>query len=241
MHIKVELQEEIIKVKEKCKKHSTVLFIIICLLSFTMGATTAKAYVSLSAKGFYNSSLPSGIAQKSLDMINSAGIGYTTTPCVADSGVYIFKMAMNVYEAVFVHAHGSYGLVTLSASGNNLYGTTVDSWTNGSISSRLVYLSACKSGTPSDIYGDLPAKIISKGVGTVVSFKQIITASTSTNGIHRFNALAVSNMINGYGVAQAMSLAWITFKAECDAAGSSYFGADSYRITGYGDYMLRHT
>lgn len=217
-----------------------VVFTFLCIFAFILGNQTSKAYTTKTARGYYISSSPSGIASNSKTIIDSAGIGYTTSTAIADPSVYIFKNAMNSHEAIFVHMHGAPGLVQLQASGYCLYGTTVSSWTSGCLSSRLVYLSSCQVGTVSATYGDFPALLCQKGVGTVISFKQNIAASTYTNGIHRFNELAVTNMVNGYPVSQSMSLAKATFIAECNAAGTGYYGADSYRITGYGDYMLRH-
>lgn len=73
----------------------------------------------------------------------------------------------------------------------------------------------------------------SKGVRTVVAFKDIITAATNSDGIHRFNSLVVYRLVNGDTISDAMESALEQFLNEQTVEGRTW-GADSYNI--YGDF-----
>ena len=135
-----------------------------------------------------------------------------------------------------MHTHGAPGLVTLSSS-TTVTGSDISGW-NGALGARLFYISSCETGTVSQVYGDLPAIAVGKGVYSVVSFRNVISASSDYNGIHNFNRLAITNMTQGYGLTYAMSRAYTTFSALCN---NGYYGADSYRITGNYYYMMNHS
>ena len=173
------------------------------------------------------------------------GIGFTTHSTLADPSVSFIKTAMNTHETVFINCHGSYGMFRVQNGGSAIYGTDISSWSNGCLSSKLVYLSACKTGTSSSTYGDVPALLTQKGVETVVSFKDDVTYYTSTDGINRYNELVVTDMVYGYPLYLSMSMAQNSFIAECNSSASSYpddyFGISSYRIKGYGNYMIVHS
>lgn len=223
--------------KKRKKKLRHFIIFITCITSMFLGAISAEAYVSKTVSGCYRSDFISGIAESGVQQIINSGIGYTNPINYINASITTFKNAMKNREVVLVHTHGGAGYVCLTSSAN-LYGTTVASWED-TLSAKLVYLSACTAGTTSTSYGNLPYELMKKGVGTVVSFKETISASTATNGIHEFNLIAITNMTNGYSVAQAMAMAYTTFRGMC--TDDDYWGADSYQITGYGDYKLRHT
>ncbi len=226
------------KNKNKCKKKRLCFTVcIICIASMFLGVISAEAYVSKTIAGYYRSDFVSGIAEAGVQQVLNAGIGYNISSYHVDASAATFKKSLQNREVVLLHSHGSTGYVTLSST-EKVYGTTVASWTD-TLSAKLLYLSACKAGAQSSTYGFLPYELTKKGVRTVVSFKENISASSTTNGIHQFNLIAITNMTQGYTVSQSMALAYTTFRGMCTSG--NYWGADSYQITGYGDYYLRHT
>ena len=77
------------------------------------------------------------------------------------------------------------------------------------------------------------SQLYRRGVQTVVTFKGLLSASTNSDGIHRFNSLVMSNFIGGKTIYNSIDTSLDQIYLET----GGYHGADSYFI--YGNPSLK--
>ena len=198
---------------------STLLFVVFIFVGSVVAATSQ----STTTVGFYRSDHTKGIANEGPKHLATHGYSYNI---YADASVSQFISALANKDVIFVNSHGSAGMITLSTSssvtGNQIVASSFLS------NAELVYLSTCQTGMHSNTNGNFCSALVNKGVDTVVAFTQNITASTDTDGIHRFNSIVVYKLICGYSVYDALETAKIQIYSES----MRYWGADSYVIYG---------
>lgn len=206
------------------KRICYTIFSVILFVAFVfVGSAAASTSKSATAVGFYRSDFTKGIADEGPKHLSTHGYSYNI---YSDADVSKFKSALTNNDVIFIHSHGAEGLFTLSPS-VYVYGNQIAS---ASISSNatLVYISACKTGLSSSIYGNVGSALVNKGVDSVVAFTENVSASTDTDGIHRFNSIVVYKLVCGYSIYSALFSAKIQIFDESD----KYWGADSYIIYG---------
>lgn len=198
---------------------SSMLFVVFVFVGSSFAATNKNP----TAVGFYLSTFTKGIADEGPKHLSTHGYYYNI---YADADVSQFTSALTNKDVIFVHTHGAPGLFQLSPSvyvyGNQIASSSISS------NAKLVYLSACKAGLSGSAYGNIGSAMVNKGVDSVAAFTEYISASTDTNGIHRFNSIVVYKLVNGYSIYSALASAKIQIYDETN----KYWGADSYIIYG---------
>ena len=203
------------------------LCIVIFFISATLGSVTANG-ATRRVSGFYRSDFVKGVAYEGPNHL--AIHGYSQS-IYEDGSVNQFRLALINDDVIFIHSHGAPGLFTLSL--NTQVSGTMISTMSFSSGTKLVYISACKSGQ-SGTLGNVCDALKNKGVDAVVAFKENVGATTDTNGIHRFNSIVVYKLVNGYTIKEAMELA----KKQIYSESEKYWGADSYVIYGDGSVTV---
>lgn len=216
-------------IKKGCIYMKKIGYIVLCTLLLivfgSIGAIAADVRASGRAVGFYRSDFTDGIADEGPRQLGTHGYAYSI---YADSSLSTFISSVTSSTVVFVHTHGSPGCFTLSSSVE----VKESDITSRSFSSnaKLVYISACRTGLESSTNGNVCSALVGKGVDTVVAFKEAVSASSDTNGIHRFNSIVVYNLVNGYSIYAALASA----RTQIFNESNQYWGADSYIL--YGNY-----
>ena len=176
------------------------------------------------ASGFYRTDFTQGIAYEG-PMQFATTLGYS--PSVnSNSTVTNWKNITASSRVVFLHTHGLPGLFTLSTSAD-VTGNSISTM-SFSNTPRLVYISACQTGAYSATNGSVGYNLVSKGVDAVVAFTTNVTASTNTNGIHRFNSIVAYKLVHSYTLSNSLSQALTQLYSES----GSYWGANSYVVSG---------
>lgn len=201
-----------------------------CFVSLFAGLCFGTMYSQASsnlATGFYRSDFVSGVAASGPPTF-AAHQGYSYS-IYSDSSTTNWKNKTQSSKVEFIHTHGNNGFFTLTSSlkvtGNGITGMT---FTN---TPKLIYISACYTGNGSTTYGNVGQALVNKGTNAVVAFKNTISASTGTNGIHKFNQkvatkLAYSHYTLSNSLAQALN--------EIYAEDGQYWGANYKVVYGNG-------
>ena len=203
-----------------------VLSVFTLIISTAVGASVAEG-TTKSVSGFYRSDFTKGVAYDGSMQLSTHGYGYSI---YSDASTSRFRTELTDSDVILIHTHGSAGYFTL-ASGVTVSGPIINSM-SFSPKTNLIYISACKTGL-SGTSGNVCSALCNKGVDTVAAFEENVTASTDTNGIHRYNSLVIYKLSNGYTISAAMSSA----KSQIYAESGNYWGADSYVI--YGDSTVK--
>ena len=96
---------------------------------------------------------------------------------------------------------------------------------------KLIYISACYTGNGSTTYGNVGQALVNKGTNAVVAFKNTISASTGTNGIHKFNQKVATKLAySHYTLSNSLSQALNEIYAE----DGQYWGANYKVVYGNG-------
>ena len=198
------------------------VIILTCFASLVFGlffgAISSEA-ASNRAIGFYRTDFYSGIAITGPARFSSI-LGYSSAT-YKNSSVSNWKSKTQNSKVEFIHSHGDYGKFSL-ASGVWITGKNIQnmSFTN---KPKLVYISACDTGNGSAENGNVGQALVNKGVKAVVAFKGKIVATTSTNGIHRFNLKVAHKLTyNHYNLSVSLILA----KGEIYQEDNRYWGTD---------------
>lgn len=120
---------------------------------------------------------------------------------------------------------------SLDITSNGANGTTSVSGMTFTNTPKLIYLSACNTGNNSSTYGNVCQTLVNKGTNAVVAFKSTISASTGTNGIHKFNQ-KVATKLAYYHYTLSNSLSQSL--NEIYAQDGQYWGANSKVVYGSG-------
>lgn len=211
---------EVIKVKR-------ILFSAFCgmmfLVSATVGTIVSQAASTKTTAGFWSSSSVQGIAYTGPTYLAKTGYEYTIWK---DAAPYYFYQSLRNDDIIFVSCHGLEGGFEI-APGTQIWGTTIDNQ-NFTAVSRLVYISACNTGLQSSTKGDVLAALMRKGVTSAVGFEDELSATTDTDGSHRFDALFAYKFVSGSKLNEALLFAKDLIYHDT----GSYWGCDSYVIYG---------
>ena len=216
------------------KRRRKVFWGIVLFFSMLIGTFASEA-ATKNVAGIYRSDFVPGIAQTGSYILNTLkGYSYYF---FKDSTKTNFYNALENYNVVLIHTHGAEGLFTLS---NNIRVTANDIKNRDGLvcNAKLVYISACKSGATSSTYGNIGSVLCAKapvpGSNAVIAFKENISASTNSDGIHYFNQKVIGYMANGTILYQAIAKA----KADLYNSTGKYYGADSCVFYGNGGLTL---
>ena len=204
--------------------------VFVCIISLTLGIFFGGLYSEASspqASGFYRTDHTTGIATSG-PLIFQLFLGYSTS-YNANSSINNWKSVTQNSDVVFINSHGGNGYFSL-ASGVMVTGNSVQTMTF-SDTPKLIYIAACNAGNASPSYGEVGLQLKNKGVTAVVAFKDTITASTGTDGIHKFNSKVATKLaFNHLTLAQALTQSVNEIYAE----DGHYWGADSRKVYGNG-------
>ncbi|SEG41530.1 CHAT domain-containing protein [Eubacterium ruminantium] len=202
--------------------------IILCFASLFMGAFLGMIEISASsylASGFYRSDFTKGIGYSGPTAFYS-NLGYSRST-YSNSTSSNWKSVTENSEVEFIHTHGANGYFTLSSS-TDISGNMIQSM-SFSDTPKLVYISACYAGNNSTTYGNVGQALVNKGVDSVVAFTSTISATSSTNGIHKFNLkVAIKLCYNHNNLSTALS----NSLAEIYAEDGEYWGANNKVVYG---------
>lgn len=204
---------------------TALLMVVFFLTGAAVGSMShVNAAQNRLTAGFYRSDFTKGIAESGPKSLSSNGYDYHI---YKDGNASDLRSAIINDDVIFFHTHGSAGKFTLSSS------VTVTASMIGAMApvsdAELIYISACKTGL-NGAQGNVCTALQKEGVKSIVAFKNNVSASTDTNGIHRFNQIVVDKMISERGLGESLAMAKIQILEES----GSYWGADSYVIYGSG-------
>lgn len=205
----------------------SLILVVAFLLSINIGSLYAEVRATKTTAGFYRSDIDNngGIATNGTGQLTTKG--YSRTLYV-DSNIPTFLASLTNDDVIFVNSHGNTGFFTL-APGVRVEGSVISS-TNVTANTRLVYISACRTGENYTSSTNVCNVMRNKGVDTVVAFKENVTMDSVTGGCDRFDSIFVYKWGVGYSVAQSISLA----KSQIYSETGQYWGTDSYVIFGNG-------
>lgn len=206
------------------------IILISCLISLVAGlllGTLSSHASSYLASGFYRSDFVSGVASSGPATF-AVHLGYSSSTHV-DSTSSNWKNVTQGSKVEFIHTHGENGLFTLTGglsvtiTGNAISGMTFSN------TPKLIYISACYTGNGSTTYGNVGQALVNKGTNAVVAFTSTISASTGTNGIHKFNQKVATKLAyNHYSLSTSLSQGL----SEIYNEDGKYWGANSKVVYG---------
>ena len=199
---------------------------VLLVVSSTVGAMIAEAASTKYVSGFWRSDFEKGVGYEGPMHLSTKGYSHST---YEDATVSEFCIALYRDNVVFIHTHGNPGYFFLSPTVH--VSASVLSEYSMPANSKLVYISACYAALTSSESGNVCTALRNKGVQTVVAFKDSLTASSSSDGIHRYNSLVVYRLVCGDTISDAMESALEQFLNEQTVEGRTW-GADSYNIYG---------
>ena len=201
------------------QKHRILLYLTVLSVVSHITVSTVYAYNG-SARVYYNSSLSIGLTSSINSRLNS--YGYSSLRSGDPSTGVLSTALSSSCNAVFIHTHGNNGLLT--CSNGYLYSSSLTYSDIG-----FAYLSACYSARPASSVNSFRGKMESLGVPLTLGFKNTISASTSSNGIHYYN-----DQVYYYMTSMNFSLLVSTASAKADmySAYGAYYGAEYAEFSG---------
>lgn len=201
------------------KKRFKVGIAIVLLLATVFSQAIFAA--SGLAKVYYNTNLSIGTTTNIRSILSN--MGYTATQAVNPSPTVVLN-AFGDSKVVHVLSHGAPGTIAMvngSVTANQIRNKY------SSLSTQFVFLEGCQMASSSSSNGDLDDTLYGLGVKCTLAFRNNVSASTDSDGVHYFAHLLYQDInSNNWSVSTSAATAMSTLYNRY----GNYYGVDSMVI-----------